>query len=261
MAHYLEVAEAREHPGLRLAITAGYPGPWGEAAKGIFRLKGIPFVLVRQLAGQPNDELCAWTGQRNAPIAVYADERPRSHWADILALAERLAPEPRLVPADPEERVRMFGLANELCGETGFGWARRLALLDDMREGAEAPGAPAAYREVYRSLGARYGYSPEAAASSRARTLEILALLDAQLRARRARGCRYLVGDALSALDVYWATFAVLIDPLPDELCRMEPQLRGSHTASDPELRALAAPLLEHRDRIYREHLGLPLDF
>jgi len=261
VAQYLEVTEARERAGLRLAISAGYPGPWGEAAKGVFRLKGIPFVLVRQLVGMPNDELWAWTGQRNAPIAVYADERPRSHWADILALAERLAPEPRLVPADPEERVCMFGLANELCGETGFGWARRLLLLDDMRQGAEAPGAPPAYVEIYRNLGARYGYSPEAAAASRERTREVLALLSAQLRAQRARGRRYLVGDSLSALDVYWATFAVLIDPLPDEHCRMDPQLRRSYTASDPELRALAAPLLEHRDRVYREHLGLPLDF
>jgi hypothetical protein len=261
VAEYLEVAEARERPGLRLAITAGYPGPWGEAAKAIFRLKGIPFAMVRQRAGMPNDELCAWTGQRNAPIAVYADERPRSHWADILALAERLAPEPRLVPGDPEERVRMFGLANEICGETGLGWARRLALLDDMRRSAEAPDAPPAYREVHRSLCARYGYSPQAAAASRERALEVVRLLAAQLRAQAGRGRDHLVGDALSALDVYWATFAVLIDPLPDQHCRMDPQLRRSYTAEDPELRALAAPLLLHRDRIYRERLGLPLDF
>jgi len=261
VAQYLEVAEARERPGLRLAISAGYPGPWGEAAKGIFRLKGIPFVLVRQIVGQPNDELCAWTGQRNAPIAVYEEERPRSHWADILALAERLAPEPRLVPTEPEERVRLYGLANEICGEAGLGWSRRLALLDDMRRGAEAPGAPAAYVEIYRSLCARYGYSPESAKASHERTLEVLGLLAAQLRAQEKRGREYLVGDSLSALDVYCATFAVLIDPLPDEHCRMDPQLRRSYTAEDPELRALAAPLLRHRDRIYRDHLGLPLDF
>jgi hypothetical protein len=261
VAQYLEVTEARELGGLRLAVSAGYPGPWGEAAKAIFRLKAIPCVLVRQVVGQPNDELFAWTGQRNAPIAVYADERPRSHWADILALAERIAPEPSLVPEDPEERVRMFGLANELCGGAGFGWVRRLALLDDMRKGAEAPGAPDAFLAIYRTLCARYGYSPEAARAARARTLEVLALLAAQLRAQEKRGRDHLVGDGLSALDVYWATFAVLIDPLPDEHCPMDPGLRRSYTADDPQLRALAAPLLRHRDRIYSEHLGLPLDF
>jgi glutathione S-transferase len=261
MAQYLEVDEGRGRAGLRLAITAGYPGPWGEAAKGIFRLKGIPFVLVRQSAGLPNDSLRDWTGQRNAPVAVFEDERPRSHWADILALAERLAPEPRLVPRDAEERVRMFGLANELCGEEGFGWQRRLALLEDMRKGAEAPGAPAPYREIFRNLAARYGFAPEAAARAGARVAEILVQLSAQLRSQRERGRRFLVGEHLTALDVYWATFAVLIDPLPDEQCPMAPDLRASYTARDPELRALAKPLLEHRDQIYRDHLGLPLDF
>jgi hypothetical protein len=261
VADYLDVAEARGRRGMRLAITAGFPGPWGEAAKGIFRLKSIPFAMVRQVPGAPNDELFAWTGQRNAPVAVWDDERPRVHWADILALAERIAPEPRLVPEDAEERLRMFGLANEICGEEGLGWQRRLALLEDMRPGAEAAGAPEAYRATFRELGARYGYSPEAAARSRRRTLEIVSLLAEELRAQGARGRRYLVGEGLTALDVYWATFAVLIDPLPDEHCRMDPSLRASYTERDPRVRAAAAELLAHRDLVYREHLGLPLDF
>jgi glutathione S-transferase len=261
MADYLEVAEARGRSGMRLVLSAGFPGPWGEAAKGIYRLKSIPFAMVRQVVGAPNDELFAWTGHRNAPIAVYDDERPRVHWADILAQAERIAPEPRLVPEDPELRVRMFGLANELCGEEGLGWQRRLRLLDDMRAGVEAPGAPEAQRAIFRSLAARYGWSPAAAARSTACTLEIVTTLAAQLRAQRAAGRRYLVGDRLSALDLYWATFAVLLDPLPDEHCRMDPGLRESYRERHPRVRAAAAELLEHRDFVYREHLGLPLDF
>ena len=59
MAEYLEVAEARDLPGLRLALTAGVPGPWGEAAKGVFYVKQIPCVKVRQLPGEPNEELKA----------------------------------------------------------------------------------------------------------------------------------------------------------------------------------------------------------
>ena len=62
------MAEARARGGLRLALTAGVPGPWGEAAKGLFTVKGIPFVAVRQLAGGPNDELRDWTGHDNAPL-------------------------------------------------------------------------------------------------------------------------------------------------------------------------------------------------
>jgi glutathione S-transferase len=123
------------------------------------------------------------------------------------------------------------------------------------------PGAPEAGRRVFRGLAERYAYSPEAAAASKRRTLEIVELLAAQLRAQRAAGRRYLVGGELSALDVYWATFAVLLDPLSEEHCRMDPGLRASYTARDPRLRAAAADLLAHRDFVYREHLGLPLDF
>ncbi len=77
---YLEVEEAIERPGLRLVLTAGVPGPWGESAKYILRVKNIPYAPVRQLGGLPNDALQRWTGMDNAPIAVYEDERPRAGW-------------------------------------------------------------------------------------------------------------------------------------------------------------------------------------
>jgi len=117
MGEWLDVEQARGLPGLRLVLTAGVPGPWGEAAKGIFHAKGIPYVRVRQDAGRENDALYEWTGQRNAPIAMYENEPARSGWVEILYLAERIAPQPSLIPADPDMRVRMFGLANELLGE------------------------------------------------------------------------------------------------------------------------------------------------
>ena len=44
MADYLEVADAIGKPGLRLVLTTGVPGPWGESAKGIFDVKGIPYA-------------------------------------------------------------------------------------------------------------------------------------------------------------------------------------------------------------------------
>jgi len=261
MADYLEVAEARARRGMRLAISAGFPGPWGEAAKAIYRLKSIPFAMVRQVVGLPNDELFAWTGHRNAPIAVWDDERPRTHWADILVQAERIAPEPRLVPQDAEERVRMFGLAHEICGEEGLGWQRRQELLAEMHPGTQAPGAPDAVRETFRGLASRYSWSPDATARARQRTFEIVSLLAAQLRGQQKAGRRYLLGDRLTALDVYWATFALLIDPLPDEHCPMDPGLRAGYARCEPRVRDAAAELLAHRDFVYREHLGLPLDF
>ena len=102
---YVEVRDARTMSGLRLALTVGVPGPWSESAKCICQYKDIDYVPVAQYASRDNDELVDWTGIRNAPIAVYEDEPPRSNFQDIVALAERLQPEPRLIPDDPTERA------------------------------------------------------------------------------------------------------------------------------------------------------------
>ena len=74
MSETVEIEKARDLPGLRLVITAGVPGPWGEAAKGLFHCKDIPFARVAQGGGLSNDELVAWTGQSNAPQAIYENE-------------------------------------------------------------------------------------------------------------------------------------------------------------------------------------------
>src|SRR3546814_17802649 len=59
-----------------------------------------------------------------------------------------------------------------------------------------------------------------------------------QLAAQQARGRNYLIGEALSALDIYWAAMAGAIDPLPPELCpNMPPDMRASYT--DPELKEI----------------------
>ena len=250
--NYVEVEEAIGLPGLRLVLSAGVPGPWGEAAKYILHVKRIPYTAVRQVAGTESEGLRRWTGQSNAPIAVYGNEAPRSGWAEILALAERLAPEPALVPADPELRVRMYGLANEICSERGFGWERRLMLIAALGTG----------NDVTRTLARRYGASDSATAAAPGRTAEILLLLSKQLRAQRALGSPYFVGDRLSALDLYWAAFALMVEPLGDEHCKLHPRMRESYALRDPAVRAAADEiLLEHRDFIYRTHLALPLDF
>jgi glutathione S-transferase len=257
---YLDVEQAIDRPGLRLVLSAGVPGPWGEAAKYILHVKRIPYAAVRQVGGGENDALERWTGHANAPVAVYEKERPRAGWIEILQLAERLAPEPRLVPDDARQRAWMFGLAHELAGEQGFGWCRRLAMIDQMIAFGDA--LPAQARAIAERLGARYGWSAAAAAAAPARVAAILRLFSEQLRAQRERGSRYLVGDRLSALDLYWTAFAALVEPLPQEQCPMAAPMRAAYTLRDPAARSAADPgLLEHRDFVYREHLALPLDF
>ncbi len=256
MPDYVPIEKAKTMTGLRLVLTAIPGPPWTEAAKAVFHVKRIPYVPIAQQPVVTNEALQAWTGHSNAPIAVYDDERARAGWMEILLLAERLAPEPRLIPEDPEDRVRLFGLANEICGEDGFGWNRR----HQMVRGALDPGTRKEIpREIARYLAARYGYSDSAAACAPSRIAAILRLLLAQLRAQQKRGSRFLVGNSLSALDLYWATFAAMVEPLPEELCAMPDWLRASYTITDADLRAEAEPLLEHRERIYRDHLELPI--
>jgi glutathione S-transferase len=259
MGDWVEVEEARSLPGLRLVLTAGVPGPWGEAAKGVFRAKGIDFVRVRQVGGQPNDALHAWTGHRNAPIAMFEDERPRTGWVEILSLAERIAPEPALVPADPEERVQLFGLAHELMGEGGFGWCRRLMLFRASLGDAEQPPAP--LRAALGRMLQQYDYGREAAERAPVRAAEILGLLSSRLRAQREAGRRYLMGDRLSALDIYAAAMLGIASPLPEQVCPMPAAMRAMYASTDPQLEAALDPaLLEHRDLVYRDHLGLPVE-
>ncbi len=255
MPAYVGIEEARARGGLRLVLTAGVPGPWGESAKGIFHTKSIAYTPVLQVPGQSDDELRAWTAQSSAPVAMYEDERPRSGWADILFLAEHLAAEPALTPSDPEQRMRMFGLANEICGEGGFGWQRRLMLLHGALASGVSEGLPAL-------LGRRYGWSQAAGEAASGRTAEILRTLSDQLRAQRERGSRFFVGEDLTALDIYWAAFAAMVEPLPHELCPMNEGMRAAYGLVDPDVRKAADPLLlEHRDFIYQEYLELPLDF
>src|ERR1051326_842097 len=139
--NYIPIAEAREMSGLRIVLGA-YPirGRGGESWKGIFHVKRLEYVPVRTGdVGSPDvalgmggtqSELIEWTGQASAPVVVWNDGRPRSSWIDQLNLAERLAPDPPLIPDDLEERVRMFGLANELLGENGLVWVKRLLMVD-----------------------------------------------------------------------------------------------------------------------------------
>jgi glutathione S-transferase len=251
---WIDVETARTAPGLRLVLTRGVPGPWGEAAKAIFHVKRVPFARVAQAAGGDNDALRAWTGRDDAPVAVWNDEPPRHGWADIALLAERIAPDPPLVPRDVDERALVFGLGRELCGELGVGWCRRLMLVHQLKR--LAPDLP-----IAGYLAGRYGYDEKLAEAAPQRVADIVAAFGRQLGSQRARGRRHLVGDGLTVLDLWWSSFAAMLDPLPEDLCPMRPELRASYVARDPIVRAAIDPaLMEHRNAIYRDHLELPID-
>ena len=252
--NYVEPAEAREMDGLRLALTAHAPAPYSLSARAILDHHGVPYVPVLQVGGGPNEDLVAWTGHRNAPVAMYNDEAPRVGWLEILNLAERLGSGPSLIPSDIDDRMLMVALSNELIGENGFIWDLRIVMLG--LGGPEQAARARARNPMYD----QYGYSEEAVAQGVARAGAVLDRLTAQLTAQRDAGRRYLVGDALSAVDIYWVYFSQAVGTFPEAVCPMPEGMRTVYDAVGKLLGDRDPILVEQRDRVLSEH-GLPLDF
>jgi len=250
---YVSVEEAIARDGLRMVVVGGVPSPWGEAAKGLFHIKGIDWVGVR--LAYDSEPLLQWAGERSGPVAVYDKEAPRAGWREILLLAERLAPAPSLLPDESAARAEVLELAGTICGQGGLNWTRRLQLV---HAGLQGEGGFSARVAAY--LAKKYGHSPDAGAAAGARVVEMLAALAARLRAQHAAGSPYFAGDALTAADVYAATAMGLFQPLPAEQCDMVPATRAAFETLDPSTAAALDPiLLAHRDMMYARHLALPL--
>ena len=246
---YVSAKDAMAGSGLRMVVLGGIPSPWGEAAKGIFHMKGIQWSAVRNAYDDP--ELEAWAGGRTCPIAVYDDEKPRTGWWEILQLAERLAPNPRLLPTDFQQETEVLGLGHLLLSEGGLLWNLRLALVD---AGLKGEGGFDDFIANY--LASKYGYRAGEAAGFRPRVAAILKHLAERLETQSKAGSDYLVGSEVTAADIYLASSLHFFSPLPEERCAMDPGIRkvwegdleGVHDAIAPSLYA-------HRDMMYERHL------
>ena len=230
-------------PGLRLVLLSGVPSPWSEAALAIFRYKQLPFVYSR---ARPTDPVFqSWNGARNLPAALLDDAPVRTSWGEILALAERLAPEPRLLPNDAEARLRTIGLCHELMSEGGLMWNARLLAIDS---GLATEGREGFPLRAAQYLAPRYGWHTSCAELARKHAIRVLALLNAELA--RTQG-PYYAGSQLSALDLYSAASMNILVPLPDSACPIVPPLRAAFTWMGQTLsEAISPALLQHRDRV-----------
>ena len=155
----------------------------------------------------------------------------------------------------PAKRALALGLSHEICGEAGLGWARRLQLVHAGLRGEGGFAGP-----IASYLGRKYGYRDEDGARWGARVAQLLRMLATRLREQRAAGSRYYVGESLTAVDIYSATFSAMFAPLPPEQCAMDLGTRAAFETRDTETEiALDPVLLEHRDMMYAKHLELPL--
>lgn len=249
--NYVPIEDARKMPGLRVAFTRGVPGTWSVAIKAILDIKGIDYIPVAQEPGEANEPLKDWTGQTSAPVAMFNDDRPRPHWSEMLALAEQLKPEPRLVPADENDRIIMLGLCHEICSEDGLGWNNRLLLLSGDPDSEEEPGD--------NPLRAKYR-SPVTNSHARDRVLSIIRALATRLENQAALGSRYFIGDSLTAADIYWAAFSNIVSPMTSDICEMPDSYRGLGPILQKHLKdPLPQILFDHRDYIVGKYFNIPI--
>ena len=247
---YVDVATARAAGGTRIVTSSLVASPWSEAAKGLFALAELPAVVVAR--GRDTADFVAWTGIDNVPVVVHANEPPRTSWASIVGLANRLAgPNVALLPADPSARAGVFGLLELVAGEDGLGWNGRLAMLQVSIESSGTRGFPIS---VAKYLSGRYG-GDVTPASLRERVAAQLGVLT-----RRLTGA-YFGGERPDALDVYVATFLTPYSAIDDIACpQMTAPLRRAFGAAHETLGDLVpAELWAHRQRMFDRHLPWPI--
>lgn len=203
--------------GVRIThLPGGFP-VWAEALRNFLDAKGVAYTRMvhpwgPEMGGPPDGqaELFRLTAQTSLPTMLYNDERPRSSWLEQMKLADQLGSGPSLIPAEPQDRVRMFGLMNELLAEDGALYNKRRAVPKKS------------------DFMLKYGWSEEAAKEAPRKVAESISVFVDQLRSQKAKGSRYLIGSSLSALDIYWASGAMFLGVIPGtDIMPLTKQNRG----------------------------------
>ncbi len=250
---YITTGEAIAASGVRMTVVSGVPSPWGESAKNILHIKNIAWSAVR-LDLKDKAQL-DWSKNNTAPALINNQDHPIDKWDDILSFAEKLVPTPSLLPSEPSQRQLALKLSGDFCGSNGLGANRRLQAIHLGLTGNG--GFP---KQVARYLADKYGYTEENGAASVDRNIALLNKFSEQLLAQKEKGSPYYLGNALSCVDIYSATFCGLFSPLPEEHCKMDKGARMVFENCDSATRKALSPiLLEHRDRMYTEYFELPL--
>jgi glutathione S-transferase len=256
MTEWISLQEAMATNGVRLVLARfGIPSPWSEFCRAIFDVKKIPYQRVDARDAQGTyRSLLPLTAQESVPVVLIDAERPRSYWLEQVYAAERLASQPPLIPPDSATRSLVIGLVAELCAEGGFGWCRRLQMIERLQD----DNASGRDKQIGAYLAEKYGMSFRIEARSRCET--IVSLLAERLRNQHATGRSLFIGDHITALDLAWAAFAALIKPLPESDCPMPPRWRDLYTWTPSSIDSDSlALLLTHRDQMYRESMTLPV--
>tara|TARA_Y100000389_G_C17459194_1_gene520407 strand:+ start:2570 stop:3376 length:807 start_codon:yes stop_codon:yes gene_type:complete len=240
--------------GTRITFTPGCQGLYAEALKNICFVKGIPVIrALHPLMGVDKDtgvdrqaRLFELTSQTSYPTMFYNEERPRNVWIEQLALAEKIGASnsPLLIPEDFEQRVKMFGLCAVVLGEDGLVWNMRV-----MNDGP---------------LSRKYGYTKAASLVAPSKIANVIKLIDRYLQKQAAQGSKYLIGNKLTAADVYWATLSMCITVTPTEIMPLTEQnqnllnLFATNSKVPVISEAMTSQIVEHQRYILTTYCETP---
>ena len=240
--------------GTRVTFVPGVQAMFSEALKNICYVKKVPLIRVLhpimgvdEKTGEDRQaKLYELTSQTSLPTMFHDKERARNVWIEQLDLAERIGSKdsPILIPDNFEHRADMLGLCAVILGEDGLTWNMRI-LIDS-------------------PLGQKYGYSEEASSAAPKKIAEVITLIDRRLEAQEKQGSRYLVGDELTAVDIYWATMSMTVLPVPLEIMPKTKQNQGmlmffAANSEIPEIaNALTERIKDHQQYILTTYCETP---
>lgn len=216
--HFISLDEAAQmSEGTRITFIPGVQALYAEALKNICFVKDVPIIRAlhppmgvdKETGEDRQAQLYTLTSQTSLPTMFHNEERPRNVWTEQLALAESIggSSSPKLIPENFELRVEMFGLCAVVLAEDGLVWNMRIL--------SDGP------------LSQKYGYSNEASAAAPEKIAEIIRLIDSRLQRQSARGSQYLVGDSVTAADIYWATMSMCVSETPPEIMPVTKRNKG----------------------------------
>ena len=240
--------------GTRITFIPGAQALYSEALKNICFVKKIPLIRVihpqmgiDDATGEDRQaRLYELTSQTSLPTMLNENERPRNVWIEQLALAEQIGATdaPALIPNSFELRVEVFGLCAVILAEDGFTWNMRI-LVDN-------------------PTGRKYGYSEEASAAAPGKIADVINLIDSRLQTQQERRSPYLVGDSLTAADIYWATMSMSVLPVPTDIMPLTRRNKGmlsffETNSQIPEIAGALTKRIENHQRfILKTHCETP---
>ncbi len=247
-----EAAEIKE--GTRITFVPGVQAIYAEALKNICFVKKIeiqrvlhPFMGLDKKTGKDRQEkLYALTSQTSLPTMLHNEERPRNVWIEQLALAEKIGSSgsANLIPSNFQDRADMFGLCAIVLSEDGLVWNMRIL--------ADSP------------LARKYGYSDDASSKAPSKMAEVISLIDSRLKFQEEKSSKYLIGEKISALDIYWSTISMTFLPASEEIMPKTKQNEGmlfffEANSKIPEIKeVLSDRILSHRDYILKTYCETP---